>query len=171
MTSEKLKTGQEGNDTYNSKRNTAHDLLATPILCATRLRVLCECGLRPFEWGSGDCSSSSSSLSASVGTNAYLKPGRGERLEASGRIDAPAAGRNNFPASQAAKPVTPAPCRLLVSVGDEDEGGDTARWLNHNAVECQRVRVAFDGFGSVRLGSVGLGCGELWRVMASCGQP
>lgn len=34
---------------------------------------------------------------------------------------------------------SPAPCRLLVSVADKDDAGNTARWLHHNAVECQRV--------------------------------
>lgn len=33
----------------------------------------------------------------------------------------------------------PPPCRLLVSLEDEDDDVDTARWLHHNAVQCQRV--------------------------------
>lgn len=129
------------------------------VLCAPRLRVLCECGLRPFGRGSSDCSSDrSSSGGGSIGTSAYLEPGRGRRREGreTGRRTGitTAAGRNSLPASSA-KPMAPAPCRLLVSVGDEDEGGDTARWLYHNAVECQRVRLAFSWMGWIGLGWIG----------------
>ena len=108
--------------------------------------------MRAFGWGNGDCSGSSSGSSssssnsggASVGTNAHTERGGREGWKASSRTDAPAAGRSNVPAAAPSKPAAPAPCRLLVSVGDEDDG-DTARWLNHNAVECQRVRAAMDG--------------------------
>eukprot|EP00752_Nemacystus_decipiens_P013078 g11567.t1 len=94
----------------------------------------------------GDCSGGRRGRGASADGNAHPAPGREDWCEASSRTDAAAAaGRNNPAAAKAAKPAVPAPCRLLVSVGDEDDCGDTAGWLNHNAVECQRLIRGWSG--------------------------
>ncbi|CBJ30727.1 conserved unknown protein [Ectocarpus siliculosus] len=113
-----------------------------------RLRVLCQCGMRPFTWGNsntnrdvggGGCGGDG------VGIHSRAKPGAGrdtavglkgtEHTETGGNICSPRGRRNISP--DASAPASP--CGLLVSVEDEDDGGDTARWLNHNAVECQRI--------------------------------
>lgn len=110
------------------------------MVLVPRLRVLCECGLRPFGWGSGDSSSGRSSNG--VG---FISGAGKEGRKTSSTTDTPAGGGNGLPAaSPPAKSMRPALCRLLMTVGDEDDGGDTASWLNYNAVECQRVRAATD---------------------------
>ncbi|CAM9305770.1 unnamed protein product, partial [Ectocarpus sp. 13 AM-2016] len=115
--------------------------------CTRRLRVLCQCGMRPFRWGNsntnrdvggGGCGGDG------VGTHSRSKPAAGrdivglvgtEHIETGGNICSPRGRRNVSPDAEAPA----SPCGLLVSVEDEDDGGDTARWLNHNAVECQRI--------------------------------
>ncbi|CAM9300141.1 unnamed protein product [Scytosiphon promiscuus] len=120
------------------------------------LRVLCECGMRSSGWVRGegsprDCTSSA--RLASDGDQGQLSgEGRKRRRAGAVRQDSStrAVPKGTLPlrcasTSASAPAPLPAPCRLLASVADENEAGDTARWRHHNAVECQRAIRGWSG--------------------------
>lgn len=102
--------------------------------------------MRPFRWGNSNTNRDVGGGGCGgdrVGIHYRSKPAAGrdivgligtEHIE-TGNICSPRGRRNVSPDAEAPAP----PCGLLVPVEDEGDGGDTARWLNHNAVECQRV--------------------------------
>lgn len=87
-------------------------------LLSHRLRVLCECGIRPCEWGAGD------------GKPNFNLRARGGIVTRKGDV---------IP--------KPTSCRLLVAVEDEDEGPSASARYD-NAVQCQRVnlRAKFEAY-------------------------